>query len=373
MVAVISRGSASHATHTFRSTALSTPRGTPAATLHQIATYDGKATLIGGAIVIETSRGAEGRDAVTGERIWSYERTDLPVCARGYNQSRVFLGYGSGNQCDEAIALEAGSGKRAWQRTIESDGANSIAFGSNSIISVGAQKIIAYDQLDGFERFTLEPNDSVADTSSGTSSTPATSSSECVFAAASAGPIVNVLQKCRASKGNPWIYAVRAEDSNDGKARQVGNTVLGLTDPTLIASFLNGAALVSDGTSLYIVGGGRGELAQVSGVPMTDTTSVSVLSDGGFDLISTGTTVSRVAPTTSTPAWQVPTSSYPSLSNGQLATISDGMLRIYMVQNGALKSQSTYAEPPALGPGSAVKVVGDLVAVGDGTHTTIYR
>lgn len=373
MVAVINRGSASHARHTFSLSAVSVPRGTPAATLHKVATYDGKATLIGGAVVIETRDGAEGRDAVTGERIWSYDRTDLPVCARGYNQSRIFLGYGAGGQCDEAIAIEAGSGQRAWQRTIESEGANRIAFGTDSIISVGARKIISYDQLNGFERFTLKPNASPADTSSDTSPAPSASSGECAFAAASAGPIVNVLQKCRAGKDDPWIYAILAEDSQDGNARQVGRTVLGLTAPTLIASFLNGAALVADSTTLYIVGGGHSEPAQVSGITVSDPAAVRVLSDGSFGLISTGTTVSRVPPGTSTPLWQVETSSNPSLDSGQLATMSDGVLRTYAAQSGSLTSQSTYAEPPGFGPGSAVTVVGDLVAVGNGTRTTIYR
>ena len=372
MVAVISRGSASHATHTFSSSALSVPRGVPAPTLHQVATYDGKATLIGGAIVIETSRGAEGRDAVTGKQIWSYERTDLPVCARGYNESRVFLGYGAGDKCDEMIALEAGSGKRAWQRTIESEGANSIAFGSNSIVSVGAQKIISYDQLSGFERFTLQPDAGPTDVGSGTSPAPSSSAGECVFAAASAGPIVNVLQKCRVGKDNPWVYTVLAEDAQDGNARQVGRTVLGLTNPTLIASFINGAALIADGTTLYIVGGGRGDPAQVTGIAVTDPAAVSVLSNGGFDLISTGTTVYRVPPGTSTPTWQRPTSSYPSLRSSQLATMSGGLLRIYASQSGSLMSQSAYAETPDLGPGSTVTVVGDLVAIGNGTQTAIY-
>lgn len=369
-IAIISHGSAAHATHVFSATAVATPTGRPAATLHEVATYDGKATLIGGVLVIETSSGAKGIDAVTGKKVWSYERTDVPVCARGYSDSRAFLAYGANGLCDEAIALEAGSGVRAWQRTIEADGPNSIAFGPNSVISVTTTQIIAYDQLNGFEQFTLDADDGGA--SSG-SSDGQSSTGDCEFAAASAGPIVNVLQKCRASASDPWVYAVLAEDSDNGQPNEVSHTLLHLTHPQLIASFINGAGLLADGSTLYIVGGGRAEPAPLAGIAVADASQVRVLSDAGFDLISTGAMVYRVPPSTSAPVWQAPTSVYPSMSGAALVTMSDGVLRIYAAQDGSITTQSAYAEPPAVTAGTAITAVGDLVAVGDGSHTTIYR
>jgi len=370
MLAIVNHGSVAATSHVFSTTAVAVPTGEPAATLHKVATYDGKATLIGGVIVVDTSTGAKGVDAVTGKKVWSYERTDLPVCARGYNNTRVFLVYGADGLCDEAIALEASSGARAWQRTIEADAQNSIAFGTDSMISVTTTQIIAYEQLTGFALFTLDADTGSTSTSGAGGST---SSGDCVFAAASAGPIVNVLQKCRASASDPWVYALLAEDSQDGKAREVGHAVLKLANPQLVASFLNGAGLVTDGTALYIAGGGRTDTMAVTGISVTDASQLRVLSGGGFDLITTGIAVYRVPPGTSAPEWQVPTSAYPTMHGAEVATISDDVVRIYAAENGTLTTQSTFADPVAVGSGTTVAAVGNLVAVSDGSHTTVYR
>lgn len=368
MVAIVSRGSASETVHTYSDTPIATPAGTPARQLHKVATYQGDATVVGGAVVIETDKGARGLDARSGKQVWSYERSDLLVCARGYSETRVFLVYGDGDQCDEAIALEARTGKRGWQRTIESGGANTITFGPNSMISVGPQKLIAYEQVSGFERFTLAPNEEPTDKRTDA----AASSGGCVFVSASAGRIVNVLQKCRTLADAPWTFTLLAEDAYDGKARETGRTALGLADPQLIASFTNGAALLADGTTLYIAGGGRANPEQLVGITASDAQSVALLPSFSFDLITSRSVVYRLRPGTASPAWQVVSGYRPSLLSNRLTTLAGGVLRIYSAETGTVVTQSTLVDPMPTKPTATVSTIGGSVAISDDEATTIY-
>ena len=63
-----------------------------------------------------------GRNARTGATTWSYTRTDRTVCTAAQLDGTTIAIYAVHGNCDEVTALDSGTGRRTWTRTLDKDG-----------------------------------------------------------------------------------------------------------------------------------------------------------------------------------------------------------------------------------------------------------
>lgn len=122
-----SRGETAHVTlHTIRRPSATLPLTDPSPT-QQLSwrTSDrlGLGTPVrGGTVITYDTHTVRGRDARTGATTWSYLRTDRSVCTAVQLGGTTIAVYAVHGNCDEVTALDSGTGKRVWTRTLDKDG-----------------------------------------------------------------------------------------------------------------------------------------------------------------------------------------------------------------------------------------------------------
>lgn len=358
----VDNGSVSAVQHTFISQPVALSDGPPAATLHKIRTFSGAATLIDGVVVAPSTHGASGYDPQSGKQIWTYQRTDIPICARGASDTRAILMYRSGGQCSEAIALDARTGARGWQRTIESEGPNSIAFGNNSFISIGTNKIIAYEEVSGFERFHIYADDPA---------TGQTSTQNCQFLQASAGRIVPVLKRCKTTADSQWVTQLLTYDAVAGDPREVSSSTIGYPKATLVASLSSGSAIFQSANQLLSGGGAQSSPQPISAISVPTGSTPTFISGGNVDVLVLGATAYGFTGTAANVAWSTPVDCLPSVNDRQLNVISGGVFKSLDARSAAPTVTSTFTQPPEL-TGATVNSSGKFVVVSTPNQTTIY-
>ncbi len=117
------RGSDAAAT---TSTTAATPTpvtGTPAAELSETwsAQPSGPAprsVVESGRVVLALSDGVRALDPATGDEVWRYTRSNARLCDVTTTDGVVVAVFSTGGRCNEIVALDAGTGVRAWYRTV---------------------------------------------------------------------------------------------------------------------------------------------------------------------------------------------------------------------------------------------------------------
>jgi hypothetical protein len=128
VVVAYDRGEISHATlHTVAKAPSNIALQAAAPTQKQVWT-SGDTTAIGtpyyeGTIITHNRHTVRGRNAVTGKQTWSYTRTDRDVCTAVQTEGVTVAVFKLHGDCDELTAVDSGTGKRLWERTLDKDGA----------------------------------------------------------------------------------------------------------------------------------------------------------------------------------------------------------------------------------------------------------
>lgn len=128
VVVAYDRGEISHATlHTVAKAPSTIALQAAGQTQKQVWT-SGDTTAIGtpyyeGTIVTHDRHTVRGRNAATGKPTWSYTRTDRDVCTAVQTEGVTVAVFKLHGNCDELTAVDSGTGKRLWQRTLDKDGA----------------------------------------------------------------------------------------------------------------------------------------------------------------------------------------------------------------------------------------------------------
>lgn len=119
-------GEIAHTTlHTVAKAPADVPLATPAAVQRKLWSTTDYAALgtpySGGSVVTYDKRTVRGRDGRTGAQTWSYTRTDRTVCTALQLSNVTVAVYRLNGNCDELTALDTGTGRRQWTRTLDMD------------------------------------------------------------------------------------------------------------------------------------------------------------------------------------------------------------------------------------------------------------
>ena len=359
---IINRGSFGHTTHEVAATPLKDDHAALAASVTPVHDFPADSYLVGPAVVTINDSGAVGHDPDSGEQAWRYTRTDTSVCAHHTEGTLVVLVYASGDRCDEAIGIDVRSGNRRWQRTIEATGKNTIVWNQGGFLSVDAAKMIAYENNQGYERFTLD--NSVTDNIEG-------EHTSCENLAATGAHNVVTLQRCRATGNDPWALQLVVTTASDGDSREVGRSYLtGIDDPQLIDSLENGTAYVRDSAgTVRVYTAGAQDPTTVLGLPAMPE-AVDVLSTRSGTVLSDGTTAFGLDNTGSHVAWSTPIVAAPTLLGNDLYLPTEGALQVRAADNG----QPTRSIAAPLAPGTTeVAVSGPRIGVRTDAGLVVLR
>jgi outer membrane protein assembly factor BamB len=116
------RGSDAAATESTTAPPAVVPTGTPAGTVSLGWSATGEpatGTLVeGGRVLVGSRHGVRALDPVTGHEAWHYTRSNARMCGLTATDGVAVAVFATANRCDEAVALRADTGVRAWTRSL---------------------------------------------------------------------------------------------------------------------------------------------------------------------------------------------------------------------------------------------------------------
>lgn len=145
------------------SLALATPAPSPKRAWHTSDRAAIGSPQSGGTVVVFGAHTVRGVDARTGDKTWSYRRSNRTVCTAAQAGGVAMVVYELAGNCDEVTALDSGTGKRRWTRTLDMDGMPlngrpafqvSSQGGFQTLLARSKSVIYALDPASGYNRWT---------------------------------------------------------------------------------------------------------------------------------------------------------------------------------------------------------------------------
>lgn len=122
VAALLWRGSDAAATESTTAAPADVPEGAPAGAVSAAWSADGgplpDAPVQDGRVLVGEEHGVRAFDAVTGEEAWHYTRSNARLCDVTAVDGRAVAVFATAGRCDEAVALDAGTGVRQWTRNL---------------------------------------------------------------------------------------------------------------------------------------------------------------------------------------------------------------------------------------------------------------
>jgi outer membrane protein assembly factor BamB len=119
---VLWRGSDAAATESTTAAPADAPSGTPAGAVSQIWSADDDvpvgSVVESGRVLVGSTHGVRALDPATGQEVWHYTRSNARMCGLTATDGVAVAIFATENRCDEAVALRAGTGVRAWTRSV---------------------------------------------------------------------------------------------------------------------------------------------------------------------------------------------------------------------------------------------------------------
>jgi outer membrane protein assembly factor BamB len=123
LAALLWRGSDAAATESTTAPPPDVPAGTPGGAVSEVWSAEGSvlpADVVEGArVVVGSEHGLRALDPLTGVEAWHYTRSNARLCGATATNGVVVAVFRTADRCDEAVALVAGTGVRAWTRNLD--------------------------------------------------------------------------------------------------------------------------------------------------------------------------------------------------------------------------------------------------------------
>jgi outer membrane protein assembly factor BamB len=115
-------GSDAAATQSTTAAPADVPSGTPAGAVSEAWSAAGgplpESVVEDGRVIVGTRHGVRALDPVTGAEAWHYTRSNARLCGLTATNGVAVAVFATQDRCDEAIALDAGTGVRTWTRGV---------------------------------------------------------------------------------------------------------------------------------------------------------------------------------------------------------------------------------------------------------------
>ena len=309
VAALLWRGSDAAATDSTTAAPAGVPSGTPADAVREAWSTRGtpmpQDVVESGRVITGSAHGVRALDPLTGSEAWHYTRADARLCGVTAVNGVVVTVFRTEDRCDEAVALEAGTGVRAWTRNVGFRGDATLASTDRIVLASSPTGIVTLDPSGDNIRWRYAPPDG------------------CLIESAEAGSAgVALLQIC---DGSP-VVQMKLFDGFNGKVhwdrdvRTPGNTEVRL----LGADQLLGLAV---GDEVQAVSAADGSVLRTLPLPGGTDEPPAMLSVQGAALLWIDGTLHALDPATGRPLWQAPARGLPSAAAaGEPSTGPDTLL-----------------------------------------------
>jgi outer membrane protein assembly factor BamB len=143
------RGSDAAATQSSTAPPADVPSGTPAGAVSQSWSADGDlpvGTVVeSGRVLVGSTHGVRALDPATGEEVWHYTRSNARMCGLTATNGVAVAVFATADRCDEAVALRAGTGVRAWTRSVRLRGDASLLSTDRIVMATSPAGLVTLD------------------------------------------------------------------------------------------------------------------------------------------------------------------------------------------------------------------------------------
>jgi outer membrane protein assembly factor BamB len=99
----------------------------------------------GGRVLVASAHGMRAVDAATGEEAWHYTRANAHLCDLTAVNGVVVAAFRTEDRCDEAVALNAGTGVRTWTRNVNFRGDATLASTDRIVLAASPTGVVTLD------------------------------------------------------------------------------------------------------------------------------------------------------------------------------------------------------------------------------------
>jgi hypothetical protein len=197
-----------------------------------------------------------GRDPLTGQRRWSYQR-NLPLCTVGAGWGRAIAVYRNGRYCSEVTSLDAETGARGPQRNSDVPVGTRLLFNGYLVAATGSDHLETW-RSDLVK--TMEYGDLPAEVQPGTQPRP-----DCLHVSvAVSGGRVGVLERCPGEAGDRLTVLLPDQTEQDRPNESVSVVLPGSGARLVALSDSREAVLLTNPTRLSVRGADGAEVASYS-------------------------------------------------------------------------------------------------------------
>ena len=288
VAALLWRNSDAAATESTTSAPADVPAGAPAGAVEEAWSADGDPlpadVVEEGRVVVGSDHGVRGLDVATGEVAWQYTRSNARLCGLTVADGVAVAVFRTADRCDEAVALEAGTGVRAWTRNMSLRGDAVISSTASIVLAGGPAGVVTFDPRGNNLRWRAAPGEG------------------CGFLGAVAGSAgVAVLERCADDDVRLRLY-----DGFEGT--ELWTADLAEDDVSLLGA--DALVGVRAGAEVRLFAPEDG--AWRATLPVEPAEAAAQTTAAGLALVRTGGVLSAIDPTSGGTRWSVPADGLPA-------------------------------------------------------------
>jgi len=309
VAALLWRNSDAAATESTTSAPADVPTGAPAGAVEEAWSADGdpvSADVVeDGRVVVGDVHGVRGLDVATGEVAWQYTRSNARLCGLTVADGVAVAVFRTADRCDEAVALEAGTGVRAWTRNLSLRGDAVIGSTASIVLASGPAGLVTFDPRGNNIRWRAAPEEG------------------CRWSGAVAGSAgVAVLERCADDDTRLRLY-----DGFEGTELWTAD-LPGDDDVSLLGA--DALVGVRAGAEVRLFAPEDGALRTT--LPVEPAGAAAQTSAAGLALVRTGNLLSAVDPASGGTRWSVPADGLPAAAPVETGEVvvptAEGFVRI---------------------------------------------
>ncbi|MCW2637573.1 MAG: uncharacterized protein JWQ99_3940 [Blastococcus sp.] len=159
--ALLWRGSDAAATESTTAASAGVLEGTPADAVSQAWAAEGDPlpgdVVEGGRVILASAHGVQAVDPESGEEAWHYTRSNARLCGVTAVNGVVVTVFRTADRCDEAVALFADTGIRAWTRNVGFRGDARLSSTDRIVLAASATGLVTLDPTGNGIRWRYTP------------------------------------------------------------------------------------------------------------------------------------------------------------------------------------------------------------------------
>jgi outer membrane protein assembly factor BamB len=149
VAALLWRGSDAAATQSTTAAPADVPSGTPAGAVSEAWSVAGdplpESVVESGRVIVGSASGVRALDPATGDEAWHYTRSNARLCGLTATDGVAVAVFATEDRCDEAVALRADTGVRAWTRNVSFRGDVRVDSTDRAVLATSPTGLVTLD------------------------------------------------------------------------------------------------------------------------------------------------------------------------------------------------------------------------------------